>query len=69
NPMMGDSGPSWQDKITGQGYFPMLVKHYDDDGKVDGTMEVKSVEKKSLDDSMFEVPASYKKFEMPMMNK
>ncbi len=69
NPMMNDEATSWQKKIEGQGYFPMLAIHYDDDGEVESSMEVKSVEKKSLDASMFEVPAGYKKFSMPMMNQ
>ena len=69
NPMMNDEATSWQKKIEGQGYFPMLAIHYDDSGEAESSMEVKSVEKKSLDASMFEVPAGYKKFSMPMMNQ
>ncbi len=69
NPMMNDEASSWQKKIEGQGYFPMLAIHYDDSGNVESSMEVKSVDKKSLDESMFEIPAGYSKFNMPMMNK
>ena len=69
NPMMNDEASSWQKKIEGQGYFPMLAIHYDDSGDVESSMEVKSVDKKSLDESMFEIPAGYSKFNMPMMNK
>ncbi len=69
NPMMGNEENSWQKKIEGQGYFPMLAIHYDDSGDVESSMEVKSAEEKSLDDSMFEVPSGFRKFDIPMMNK
>ena len=46
----------------------MQAIHYED-GKVESSMEVKYVEKKSLDNSMFEIPAGFSKFSMPMMNK
>jgi hypothetical protein len=68
NPMSNDESSSWQKEIEGKGYFPMLAVHYVD-GKVESSMEVKSVEKKSLDESMFEVPAGFNKLSMPMMNR
>ncbi len=68
NPMANDESSSWQKEIEGKGYFPMQAIHYED-GKVESSMEVKSVDKKSLDAGMFEVPADYKKFSMPMMNR
>jgi hypothetical protein len=68
NPMTGGSQPSWQDRIQGEGFFPMLVINKDASGKEQGRMEVKSVEKKSLDSSLFSAPAGYQKLNMPMMD-
>ncbi len=68
NPMANDESSSWQKEIEGKGYFPMLAVHYVD-GEVESSMEVKSVDKKSLDESMFEVPAGFSKLNMPMMNQ
>lgn len=68
NPMSGNSDkPEWQQEIEAAGYFPMLVINKDKNGNEQGTMEVTKIEKKNLDNSMFEPPADYKKMEMPMM--
>ncbi len=70
NPMARSSNqPTWQKEIENAGYFPMMVIHKDENGNITSKMEVTSVEKKSLDNSMFEAPSDYKKMNMPMMNK
>ncbi len=68
NPMGGnDDQPEWQKKLTNEGYFPMMVITKDSDGNIDSKMEVTSIEKKSLSESLFNAPADYKKMPMPMM--
>ena len=70
NPMGGRSDqPEWQKKLTNEGYFPMMVTTKNSDGEIESTMEVTSVEKKSLDESLFTPPSDYKKMEMPTMMK
>ena len=69
NPMKPENNePEWQKKLTQEGYFPMMVVSKDEDGNIDSKMEVTSIEKKSLDDSLFNPPADYKKMDIPMMN-
>ena len=63
NPMQEDK-PQWQKDIEDAGYFPLEV--YENGNKV---FEVTNIEKKSLDESMFEAPAGYQKMDMPMMQK
>jgi Domain of unknown function (DUF4412) len=68
NPMRPDRNePEWQQKLTNEGYFPMMVISKDADGSVESKMEVTSIEKKSLDESLFTPPADYKKMDIPMM--
>ena len=66
SPMGGKEKPKWQEDIENSGYFPMLVIEKDSDGNETSRFEVKSVEKKSLDDSFFAVPAGYSQMKMPM---
>jgi len=65
NPMMNqENKPQWMKDLNEGGYFPLLVT---ENGKK--VFEVTNVEKSSLDASLFEVPADYKKMEMPTMQK
>ncbi len=66
NPMVKNPQDEWQQKLVGN-YFPMLVIVKDDSGEKEFTMEVVSVDKMSLNKDLFEVPAGYKKFNMPNM--
>ncbi len=64
NPMQKDADkPQWQKDFEAGGYFPLEV--YENGKKV---FEVISIEKKSLAESIFEVPADYKKMDMPTMH-
>ncbi len=63
-----DNKPEWMKEIESEGAFPMEVDIKDKDGKDQGKLEVTSVQKESLDASLFTVPSGYKKFEMPGMN-
>jgi len=47
-----------------EGAFPLRTVVYNDDGKEEMRMEVTKIEKKALDDSLFAIPAGYKKFDM-----
>ena len=66
SPMGNHQKQKWQEDIENSGYFPMLVVEKDSDGNETGRFEVKSVEKKSLDNSFFTVPAGYNQMKMPM---
>lgn len=57
----------WQSSIEKSGFFPMLVINRDKSGKELNKMEVTSIDKKTLDDKLFTVPAGYQKFNMPNM--
>lgn len=64
NPMQKDADkPQWQKDFEAGGYFPLEV--YENGKKV---FEVTSIEKKSLAESIFEVPAGFKKMDMPTMH-
>lgn len=60
----------WMKELREQfkdGAFPLRTTVYRDDGTEEMRMEVTKVEKKRLDDSLFAVPAGYKKFDMAEM--
>lgn len=63
NPMQ-ENKPEWQKDIETAGYFPLEV--YENGKKV---YEVTNIDKKTLDESMFQAPAGYQKMDMPMMQK
>ncbi len=67
NPMMPNSNLGWQDKI-GTTVFPMQVTVKDSNGKVKEIFEVVELNKESLSDSLFEVPAGFQKMSIPGMN-
>ncbi len=49
--------------------FPLKSVDYDAKGAELSRMEVTKIEKKKLDDSLFAIPADYKKLELPAMLK
>jgi hypothetical protein len=55
--------PEWVKFLEG-GAFPLKLTAMSE-GKVQMTMEAKSIEKKSLDNSLFVIPSDYKEFSMP----
>lgn len=63
NPMQKEK-PEWQKDIETAGYFPLEV--YENGEKV---YEVTNIDKKTLDESMFQAPAGYQKMDMPTMQK
>jgi hypothetical protein len=65
NPMqVQEEKPQWQKDLEEAGYFPLEVS---ENGKK--VFEVTSIEKKSLDESMFEAPPGFQKMDMPNMHK
>lgn len=60
-----DANPEFAKFVEG-GAFPLKVSHIEN-GQSKTILEVTSVERKSLDDSLFTVPADYKKMEIPGM--
>ncbi|MGH9754176.1 MAG: DUF4412 domain-containing protein [Blastocatellia bacterium] len=60
-----DANPEFAKFVEG-GAFPLKVAHIEN-GQSKTILEVTSVERKSLDDSLFTVPAGYKKMEFPGM--
>jgi len=66
----------WQKEILDEGYFPLQVTEYDDNGKVESAYNVVEVTPQELSSDMFAVPSSYQKLDMmnmgnikDMMNK
>jgi len=57
----------WEREMARKGYFPFRVISMDSKGKERSRMEVVKVEKKGLSGSLFEIPAGYKKFQMPSL--
>jgi hypothetical protein len=60
-----DANPEFA-KFVEAGAFPLKIANVEN-GQAKTIMEVTSVERKSLDDSLFSVPADYKKTEIPGM--
>lgn len=59
NPMAQNNAPDWARKVIADGYMPLEVaKITDGDKKV--MMKATKIEQKSLDDSLFEIPAGYR---------
>jgi Domain of unknown function (DUF4412) len=65
----GQPIPAWVRQLQKDGFFPLLVIHKDKTGAERGRMEATKVEKKSLSDELFTVPADYKKFDRDSMMK
>jgi len=57
----------WQKEILNEGYFPLQMTEYDDNGNAESTYNVIEVTPKELSSDMFAVPASYQKLDMPNM--
>jgi len=57
----------WQKEILNEGYFPLQVTEYDNNGNVESTFNVTEVTPKELSSDMFSVPASYQKLDMTNM--
>lgn len=60
---------AWEIFAEKEGFFPLRVINRKTAGAEDSRMEVKNIEKKSLDSSLFDPPAGYAKMEMPDMGK
>lgn len=54
------SDNDWQEQMEESGNFPMLVVQKNKTGKETSRLEVKSVNKKNIKDSLFKVPDGYK---------
>ena len=61
-PKMGRQAPGWQSMLEDS--FPLRAVMKDTAGKEKDRMEVTKIEKKSLDDSKFQVPAGYQTMNM-----
>lgn len=56
--------PGWQTEVLDAGYFPLHVIQHDTRRNVTGVYEVKEVTPMKLSDDLFELPSSYKKFDL-----
>ncbi|HEX4512654.1 MAG TPA: DUF4412 domain-containing protein [Polyangiaceae bacterium] len=66
-PVMGRHGGGWMSQLDNG--FPLRAVSYDATGKEKSRMEVTKIDKKSLDDAMFQVPAGYTTQDMSEMMK
>ena len=60
------SHPEWVKLLKG-GAFPLKLTMLNDDGVATMNMEATKIERKSLDDSLFVVPADFKEMNIPAM--
>jgi hypothetical protein len=65
DPLPGSS--PWQSEILGQGYFPLITIERNSDGNELTRLEATSFEKKSLNESLFRVPAGYEKIDISQL--
>ncbi|HSL90358.1 MAG TPA: DUF4412 domain-containing protein [Ignavibacteriaceae bacterium] len=56
--------PGWQAEVLDAGYFPLHVTQHDTRRDVTGVYDVKEVTPLKLSDDLFELPSSYKKFDL-----
>jgi hypothetical protein len=56
--------PGWQTEVLDAGYFPLHVKQHDTKRNVTSVYEVTEVTPMNLSDGLFELPSSYKKFDL-----
>ena len=61
------SQPEWVKQLINEGGFALRTIHYGDDGKEDSRMEATSIERKSLDNTVFTMPADYTKMDREAM--
>ena len=58
---------NWQNEVLNEGYFPLQVTEYDEDGEIESSYTVTEVTPKELSSGLFVVPASYQKLDMGNM--
>ena len=63
NAKVKQSQTFWQTEVEKQNLFPLRVISKSDSGKEKTRWEVKKIERKNLDASLFKIPASYTKIE------
>ena len=59
----------WLKDLMGKGFFPLKVVVTKQGGSTEMSMEATKIEKKNLDDSLFEVPSGYNKMNLPNMSR
>lgn len=69
NPMKPAARNKWEQELVDKGAFPLRVVSRNRGGKETSRMEVVAIDKKSLPDSHFAIPAGYQRFEMGGMMK
>ena len=67
NPMGAGFTPAWGNSMKNQGYFPLQVITKDSDGEVVSTFEAVEINKQTLNNNLFEVPADYNEMKIPGM--
>lgn len=67
--MKRSSQPSWVKQLVDEGGFGLRSIHYDEAGKESSRMEVTSLERKTLDSSLFSFPADWVKQDMMGMQE
>ncbi len=68
-PGMAARAKDWTAELLDKKYFPLKAVTTDSSGKEKSRMEVTKIEKKSIDDARFQVPAGYKVESMEDMMK
>jgi len=63
----GNTEYKWQKEIMEEGYFPMLVEQENSSGELETVFEITDLQSMNLDDSFFDIPPDFIKFDMPGM--
>lgn len=67
NPMGSGFSPGWGGSFKDKGFFPLLVITKDSDGEEVSRFEATEVNKKSLNDDLFQAPSDYSEMKVPGM--
>ncbi len=63
NPMQGNV-PSWQKKLSGKGFFPLLVISKDEAGNETDRFEAVDLKTSGISDNLFVIPTGFNKLDM-----
>lgn len=67
NPLRPSQPKPWEKEMMDQGFFPLLVIGHSPSGDETFRLETTSVEKQTLPDSTFSIPAGFRRFDLPNM--
>lgn len=67
SPMQKMKRPAWQEAISENGYFPLMITVFESDGAEKAIWEVTEITEMDVDAAMFNAPEGYEKMDMQKM--